>query len=89
MDGGTARLPQLIGLSRALDLILTGRPIKADEALQLGVANRVAKAGTGGMKTKTSISWKLNDCPCNGSFTLREKDWSTDSDSDPIPVVGS
>ena len=55
MDGGTARLPQLIGLSRALDLILTGRPIKAAEALQLGVANRVAKSGTGEMRTKTSI----------------------------------
>ena len=55
MDGGTARLPQLVGLSRALDLILTGRPIKADEALQLGVANRVAKSGTGEMRTKTSI----------------------------------
>ena len=46
LDGGSARLPQLIGLSRALDLILTGRPIKADEALQLGVANRVVKSGT-------------------------------------------
>ncbi len=46
IDGGTVRLPQLIGLSCALDLILTGRPIKSDEALQLGIANRVVKSGT-------------------------------------------
>ncbi|KAJ6650059.1 Mevalonyl-coenzyme A hydratase sidH [Pseudolycoriella hygida] len=45
IDGGTVRLPALIGLSRALDIILTGRPVKAKEALQLGLANRVVKNG--------------------------------------------
>uniref|UniRef100_A0A4W4H1M8 Enoyl CoA hydratase domain containing 2 n=1 Tax=Electrophorus electricus TaxID=8005 RepID=A0A4W4H1M8_ELEEL len=45
IDGGTVRLPQLIGLSRALDLILTGRPIGAQEALAFGVANRVVPTG--------------------------------------------
>lgn len=47
IDGGTVRLPELIGLSRALDLILTGRIVDAKEALELGVANRVVKTGTG------------------------------------------
>ena len=41
IDGGTVRLPQLIGLSRALDMILTGRPVDANEALTFGLANRV------------------------------------------------
>ena len=41
------RLPALIGLSRALDLVLTGRPVLAKEALDIGLANRVVATGTG------------------------------------------
>lgn len=45
VDGGTVRLPRLIGLSRAMDMILTGRPIDANEALTWGLANRLVENG--------------------------------------------
>jgi enoyl-CoA hydratase/carnithine racemase len=45
IDGGTVRLPQIIGLGRALDLILTGRPVAADEALSMGLISRVVRKG--------------------------------------------
>ena len=45
IDGGTVRLPRLVGMGHAMDLILTGRKVEAPEALQMGLANRVVPHG--------------------------------------------
>jgi enoyl-CoA hydratase len=45
IDGGTVRLPRLVGMGHAMDLILTGRKVEAKEALQMGLANRVVAKG--------------------------------------------
>jgi enoyl-CoA hydratase len=62
IDGGTVRLPRLIGLSQALDLILTGRSVDADEARRIGLANRVVPAGRARQKAE-QIAHRLADFP--------------------------
>ncbi len=62
IDGGTVRLPRLIGTSRAADMILTGRPVDAAEAAQFGLANRVVPPGTT-LKAAQELARQLCDFP--------------------------
>jgi enoyl-CoA hydratase len=62
IDGGTIRLPRLIGLSRALDLILTGRAVNADEALAIGLVNRVVPRGEG-LAAAKQLAHQLAELP--------------------------
>jgi enoyl-CoA hydratase/carnithine racemase len=62
IDGGTVRLQAIVGLGRALDLILTGRPVGAQEALQMGLANRVVPKGQS-LEEATKIARQLLGFP--------------------------
>jgi enoyl-CoA hydratase len=62
IDGGTIRLPRLIGLSRALDLILTGRAVGVEEALAIGLVNRVVPVGQA-REAATKLAFELAQLP--------------------------
>jgi enoyl-CoA hydratase len=62
VDGGTVRLPRLIGQSHALDLILTGRGVSGEEALRMGLANRLAPSG-GALEAAVALAGSLAAFP--------------------------
>jgi enoyl-CoA hydratase len=62
IDGGTVRLPRLIGMGHAMDLILTGRKVEAEEALRIGLCNRVAPPG-GALETALALARQLAGFP--------------------------
>jgi enoyl-CoA hydratase len=62
IDGGTVRLPRLVGTGRALDMILTGRPVGAAEALAMGLVDRVVPAGSARAEAE-ALARELSDLP--------------------------
>ena len=84
IDGGTVRLPRLIGTSRALDMILTGRPVSAAEALDFGLANRVVPPGTArsaAAELARQIAGFPQTCLRNDRRSAREQEGLAESDA--------
>ncbi len=76
IDMGTIRLPQLIGQSRAMDLVLTGRPVEAKEAYDIGLANRLAAPGSAleeAMKLAGEILAHPQNCMRNDRASLLDQ----------------
>jgi len=80
VDGGTVRLPRLIGMSRAMDLILTGRPVDGKEAFDIGLANRLVKEGEA-LSAATQLAQQLcafpQLCMRNDRLSMYEQ-WNQD-----------
>jgi enoyl-CoA hydratase len=62
IDGGTVRLPRIVGMGRALDMILSGRPVGASEALSMGLVNRVTPPG-GALAAAQELAYQLAAFP--------------------------
>ena len=83
VDGGTVRLPRLIGHSNAMDMILTGRAVGADEAKTMGLANRVVPPGAGleeSLKLAEQIARFPQQCMRNDRLSACEQ-WGMDYES--------
>jgi enoyl-CoA hydratase len=83
IDGGTVRLPRLIGQSHALDLILTGRGVSGDEALRMGLANRLTEPGRA-LPTAIELARELSALPADCMRSDRRsayEQWSHDLDA--------
>jgi enoyl-CoA hydratase len=79
-DGTPTRLPKVIGRSRALDMLLTGRPVHAEEALHIGLADRLAPEGKA-LEMATALAHEISQFPPLAMRADRDAAWAAfDSD---------
>ncbi|MDF0531365.1 crotonase/enoyl-CoA hydratase family protein [Tsukamurella sp. 8F] len=84
IDGGTVRLPRLIGMSRAMDMILTGRPVSASEAMDFGLVNRVVEPGSalaGATELARFVAGFPQTCMRNDRRSVYEQAGRTEADA--------
>lgn len=84
IDGGTFRLPRLIGTSRAMDLVLTGRPVDADEALRIGLVHRVVPTGQAvgaAVELARELSAFPQTCMRHDRMSLLEQDGMSEAEA--------
>lgn len=85
-DGTPTRLPRVVGQGRALDMLLTGRPVKAEEALAMGLANRVVPAGQA-QETALALAHQIAGFPPLAMLADRQAALEAFDQPEPIALV--
>ena len=85
-DGTPTRLPRIVGQGRALDMLLTGRPVKAEEALAMGLANRVVPAGQA-LETALALAQQIAGFPPLAMLADRQAALEAFDQPEPIALV--